>query len=990
MSIGKKVCAALARACVRAAKNVWVFLAALWCVQCVVLYVAVSDVKIPERFVAAVLESVNGNGFRCSAGEVRLRNLTVLTAGDVRAEFGGDPVLKIRRCAVKLAPEALLDGNFIPLMLRLSGVEVYCPASNSSTGAPERLISSGALSARREGGTIFLDSAVCTIGGAKIVACGRLPGSRDFFFSEREKESSSETSVSEIAGAAGRLSELLRKTEIASVLDSASVFVRFSPEDVRSARAEAALLLREANFFENLSLKKVIAEQDFVVVPTENRLTPSGALGVFSDSVSFVAGKSFSEKIFGEAKRVSVAAVLPEAFAFSEDAVSAADRLPRRLATRVDSLRLAVLREGAVELRGLLADVEPAESWLFPEKFSFRANVSAEASRLAAAGTFSAASGAPSLNVDFEAVPDKGELLSLPRLRFLAKREELSSLRFSELPRLRGNAVFSPGMKFEKSDFEFLAGTTWADGRLFRSLRVAGTLAPESVRLPEIRAVGPDFTAHADVFTEFSSEGDFRVRTWGSVDPSYIDGALGWFWERIWRDLRPAPAEKRPRADIDVRGNWGENWEYVFGAIAGENCWANGMLVDKVRLRVYEDPLLIAAFDMRFERGNDLVTGNLQWHYAMEPTYHYRDFRFLFRGSIPPKDVLQIVGEGLPEALSEIETEGAGTAVASGFFSGDEKYYPERLLVSVRGEVPGAFSVFGIRGENFRGEITYDDGVVFVGGPFIANAGEGVVSGTVRVTLPEDGHSAVGAKAEIALDLRGVSRSRLTEAFSALGSRVSAGEEEDAPEPAPELVAAEPAPEGKEAEAEEEKPDTSSIDAVFAGSLTIPDLDSLDASGEFLLREPDLFELQIFGGFSRLLSAVKLDLTTFNLDRAEGSYTVRRGKVFLPDLHIFGESGEIFVQADIELPDLKIDGEAVFRNLRGTRIPLFGKLVEWGSSTTELLPVKISGTADAPEWEIEPTISRIWSRPEKKFGIAPEKNAEKSPVPDVPDEEDEE
>ncbi|HIV03637.1 MAG TPA: hypothetical protein IAC75_00595, partial [Candidatus Spyradosoma merdigallinarum] len=498
-------------------------------------------------------------------------------------------------------------------------------------------------------------------------------------------------------------------------------------------------------------------------------------------------------------------------------------------------------------------------------------------------------------------------------------------------------------------------------------------VSAEEIRVPEIRALGPDFSANADVFTEFSPTGAFRIRTWGSVDPVYIDGRLGWFWERIWRDMKLAPSEKRPRADIDVHGNWGDRWERVFGAIAGENCFANGVLVDKVRLRVCEEPQIIAAFDMGFERGKDLVTGTLQWHYAMEPTYHFRDFRFLFEGSIPPKDVLQIVGEGLPEALSELETAGPGTAVVSGLFSGDDSL----MRVNVSGSVPGEFSIFGIRGEDFSGDIIYDNGVVLVGNPFSARSDSGTISGKILVRLPEDGAGAAGSVVDLDLELKNVRRSRLTDAFSALAAHVGA----PAISSTPEKGAAEtpPADEREESPEEGEDAEWSRVDAVFAGTMTVPDMHTLDAAGKFSLHEKDLFELQVFGGFSRLLASMNIDLTTFMLNRAEGTFTVRDGVAFFPDLRVYGRNGEVDVRADVAFPELKIRGEAVFRNLRGTRIPLLGRLVKWGSSSTEMLPVEISGTLNDIKWSVSPTLSRMWSDPDDDYGIVPERVPAEAP-----------
>ena len=153
----------------------------------------------------------------------------------------------------------------------------------------------------------------------------------------------------------------------------------------------------------------------------------------------------------------------------------------------------------------------------------------------------------------------------------------------------------------------------------------------------------------------------------------------------------------------------------------------------------------------------------------------------------------------------------------------------------------------------------------------------------------------------------------------------------------------------------------SGSNASFAGSITLPDIRSLSANGKFFVEDENLFNLQIFGGFSKLLSSLKIDLTTFPMDRAEGTYSVNNGMIHLPDTRIFGDSGEIDIQADLSLADFSIDGEAIFRNLRGTQIPLIGKFVEWGSSSTQLLPVKISGTLENPEWKIAPKLHRIWS-----------------------------
>ncbi len=969
MAFFRKISALFLNASIFFVKKLWIFFTALLFIQIGIFYATISEIPIPKRFAEKLFSDIlKEEGIRCSIGSASLRNFTVFTAQDIRVDTlgGNEPMLGIRRCAVKLSPGALFDGNWIPRFLYADGVDIYCLSANSVTGRSEKLITDGALISRRESGVISIASARFRAGGGTFVCYGECPGTRGFFgdFGISEDDSSDGNSaagekwISVFSRNAGTLSRILNFPEVRAVLDSGSFLAHLSPAGGNAAEIELFAYLPGVEISDRFALNKITATQALSVVPANRRIFPKGGLNLHAESVSATFGDFFSDKTRFAAVGVSVAAQLPGAL-FSADA-SLDERLPRRVFVRADRARAVSFRNGVFDAGTVSCRIAPAEAWRFPAAYDFLANAVFGNTFLSAAGTVFASADRSSLSTEYEISLDLRDIFAFPQTRFIAMQNDVKRLRFTESPNLRGNVRFAPGMSFERANVELSAGETTCGERHLRELRVAGTLTPDGMVFPEIRARGSDFLANADVRTQFSSVGDFRVRAWGTIDPSYIDGRLGWFWERIWRDLRPAPSEIRPRADIDVYGNWGEKWEHVFGAIAGENCWGNGVLVDKVRLRVYEDPLMIAAFDMNFERGDDRVKGNMQWHYAMEPDYHYRDFRFLFTGTIPPGDVLRIIGEGLPEALSEMKTSGAGTAVVSGMFSGDPRYYPERMLVNIKGNVPGKFSVFGIEGEDFSGEIFYDNGVVLVGNPFFARADSGSVSGEIRVALPEDGHGADGSKVNLALNLKNVRRSRLADALAAVASHIVQPMDNDEKKSVP-------------AEEEEKTEDLSEIDAVFAGTLTIPDLRSLDASGNFFLRDEDLFELQIFGGFSRLLSAMKIDLTTFHLDRAEGNYTVRDGAVFLPDTRIFGESGEVNVRADVSLPELEIKGEAVFRNLRGTRIPLLGKIVQWGSASTELLPVKISGTLENPEWSVLPTISRIWLPPDDGYGIAPER-----------------
>ena len=176
MSSGQKIVNLFYSAGIGLLKNFWIFLALLLLAQIGLLYIAVSDVRIPDFIVKKVLEKAESDGFYVDVGDVRLRNLTVITARDlsVGTSRGNDPFLRARRCAVKLGPDALISGNPIPQLIYAAGMEYLCPSIISPTGKSERIFSEGTLILRKSEEKIMVDAAEFCLGDAKFVIYGEL------------------------------------------------------------------------------------------------------------------------------------------------------------------------------------------------------------------------------------------------------------------------------------------------------------------------------------------------------------------------------------------------------------------------------------------------------------------------------------------------------------------------------------------------------------------------------------------------------------------------------------------------------------------------------------------------------------------------------------------------------------------------------------------------------------------------------------------------
>ncbi|MGN0835654.1 MAG: hypothetical protein ACI4QA_07530 [Candidatus Spyradosoma sp.] len=961
----------------RLRKVLRVSLSALFFAQAAALYLARTEVPLPDFVCGALSEKLAPAGTRLTIGGASLHRLTFLKLRDVAlaGASGAETLASARFVGAHFNWKNFAEPGKNAQTFFCDGVELRCPASRSQTGKPEIVLDRGSVEAALSFGEIRVREARARLAGVPVSASGTFPltllvaGGRedaaedaieDTEAERRERPLSPEggggsadsppdggnaaaapeaSPLAAFYAFAKALSEAGRRQKDFRELEGLSLRVEFGPADADGALAVSAELFCER-----------LQRDELRLVLDEARA--SGEILFFPATREIVAETPLRASV--KSARCRVGEGLFDAWTVAADGVRAEAEPARDVLGAPRSVRVAVEKidasnflHGDFSFAGTAAEARSAD-WktagalrLFTEIFG--TEIDASVAHDAAAGT----------RVRADLLPDFPRLIRVPQIA-AALPEDAKKFAFFERPRARVEADFAPDFSFREARWDVRSGpATWRMVRA-RAVRCEGSVTPEALNVALAQVSGENYCANARVFVEFGGEKKYRVSAFGSIaNPEALDDYLGWFWWRIWKNLALAPAPHAPRADVDVHGTWDGSlrWEYVYGSIAGENALGGGVLVDKARLRVVEEPAFIAAFDMAFERGDDSVAGTLQWHYAFEPEYHYRDFRFAFTGTMPPGDVFRVVGEGLPEAFDGVlEREGAGTADVSGFFSGDERFYPEPrqlVVVDVRA-APGPFRFLGIEGADFRGRIAYDSGAVRVE-PFSAKCGEdGGVSGGIFVRFPEEEIRAAGTRVELDLTLANVETARLRDVLKKFSEA-----EEKTPAAGGDGTAEKPADENADKPSEETLAE-SRIDATFRGGLTLPGIETLDASGHFSLRDPALYELHVFGGFSRFLQMVKVPFTSFAFTEATADYAVSGGKVMLPNLRIFGESGSIEADVEYALADGKIRGEAVFRNRRFTNIPLIGTVIDWASESTTLVPIELSGTLDDVGWKLRP------------------------------------
>ena len=934
--------------CAKLFKAFRVILVALFGVQATLLYFAQRSIELPDFVCKWAAEKLAPEGTRLEIGGGSLKHLAFLELREISLAHASssDPTLTLHTAGAYFNWKNIVNPNKNVQTFFFDGINLRCPASLSQTGKPEIVLADGRINAAYSFGEIYLRDAVARVGDIPLYAAGSLNLSLlDTPQTDTGKAATptvevppqpspapakQDSALTPLFKFAGTLSGLKHKLAAFGTLKNCSLQTLIEADEDDRLTAQIDFLCGDLKInTPDIALSEVHAHGTLAFDPLSRKIALATPLRASARTLSYnVESPSLFDAWHFTAERLDVAA----RFSLSENFEPQA----QSLAVAALKVRADNFLQGSFPIVMPVAEINALD--LAAARGSVTLNAAAFGSLVAAQVDYDAATGTR-LVLDTEI--DFPQLLKVPQIGGAVPEAIRRKLAFNGKPEIRSDVSLATDFSFVRADYALDAENAAWDGVKIDALCSHGTVTTEALNIRLARASGERYCTQARIYSDFSPGGSYRVQVFGSAaNPEVLDDYFGWFWWRIWNNLSVPASGPSPRVDIDVHGTIADDsrWEYIYGAIAGENAVSGGVHVDKVSLRIAEEPTVISAFDMHVRHGDNRAAGSLQWHYALEPEYHFRDFRFEFSGSMPPDAVFKIVGEGLPEIFDGVlEREASGTALARGFISGDERFYPDEcVLVEVDvTSAPGPFSFLGINAADFSGKINYDSGNVRIA-PFSAHCDGGNVGGSILVCFPPEG-GVDGTRVALDLALDDVPLSTLTasaERFKALG--------EDSPDTP------------KEESAAEQAPDPSRVAARFKGTLTLPDLNSLNATGSFSLYDPALFNLHLLGGFSRFLETLKIPLTSFAFTNADTDFTIEDGKIYLPKLEVKGESGELTIRLNADITTQALQGDAVFKNKRFTQIPILGKVIDWASETTTLIPIGLSGSFDDIKWTPKP------------------------------------
>jgi len=224
----------------------------------------------------------------------------------------------------------------------------------------------------------------------------------------------------------------------------------------------------------------------------------------------------------------------------------------------------------------------------------------------------------------------------------------------------------------------------------------------------------------------------------------------------------------------------------------------------------------------------------------------------------------------------------------------------------------------------------------------------GLADGEARLTL--DGDPLHGTK--VSLGLTGCDPAQIGQLLNDLG--------------APKPKDASPAPSTAKVTS------AGKLDLDFTGHLDLEKPRLLKGLGHYSLTNPDLKKVRLLGDISKVLEAVGVGATTYELSYAKGTFGCVGGRAYFPDLAITGPQARLDLAGEIDLQASTLNFEGDFSLPRkGGFNPL--DLLNLNRALISLTKIKLKGPISKPDTSAIPTLKDIIKyQKDSKLGKIPD------------------
>jgi hypothetical protein len=459
----------------------------------------------------------------------------------------------------------------------------------------------------------------------------------------------------------------------------------------------------------------------------------------------------------------------------------------------------------------------------------------------------------------------------------------------------------------------------------FDPARAAAPLQLRDLRLASVTGL---------VDCELKAGGAFMLHLNGEMDPACLDRVLGEWWVSLWKMFF---LRERPYAFIEVESHWGSLTSVTKGRALLNRFDFMGAPFRHVEVSIDADPKQTTIGLHRLGGGDSEADGSVEGSATWDWTKPLALAGPVVRaeGNLQPWIAARCAGKDFGEALRglSLPIDRRLTLLLTPGVKGPD--------VKTSIECAGAFSAWGISGSSLQASTENIDGGMRV------RAKLGLADGEARLSLDGDPLR----QTKLSLGLKGCDPAQIGQLLNDL----STPPPKDAP----------PAPATKVASA-------GKLDLDFAGYLDLEKPRLLKGLGHYTLTDPALKKVRLLGDISKVLEALGVGATTYELSQAKGTFGCVGGQAYFPDLAITGPKARLDLAGEIDLQASTLNFEGDFSLPRqGGLNPL--DLLNLNRALISLTKIKLKGPISKPETSAIPTLKDIInSQKDSKLGKIPD------------------
>jgi hypothetical protein len=459
----------------------------------------------------------------------------------------------------------------------------------------------------------------------------------------------------------------------------------------------------------------------------------------------------------------------------------------------------------------------------------------------------------------------------------------------------------------------------------FDPTRAASPLQLRDLRLASVTG---------SVDCELKAGGAFMLHLNGEMDPVCLDRVLGEWWVSLWKMFF---LRERPYAFIEVESHWGSLTSVTKGRALLNRFDFMGAPFRHVEVSIDADPKQTSIGLHRLGGGDSeadgSVDGSATWDWTKPLALAGPVVRA--EGNLQPWIAARCAGKDFGEALRglSLPIDRRLTLLLTPGVKGPD--------VKTSIECAGAFSAWGISGSSLQASTENIDGGMRV------RAKLGLADGEARLSLDGDPLR----QTKLSLGLKGCDPAQIGQLLNDLST--------PPPKDAPPTPATKVASAGK-------------LDLDFTGHLDLEKPRLLKGLGHYTLTDPALKKVRLLGDISKVLEALGVGATTYELSQAKGTFGCVGGQAYFPDLAITGPKARLDLAGEIDLQASTLNFEGDFSLPRqGGLNPL--DLLNLNRALISLTKIKLKGPISKPETSAIPTLKDIInSQKDSKLGKIPD------------------